>query len=388
MHTLARVAARPVALAVTALCFGSPAKAVSLLATSSTFKSVFAAAAAGDTIILKGSFGRIDLANRSFATPLRIDASQASFSYTLSLRNIHGLSMTGGRFGPGSWQNGGTIRVQDSSNIGFINPVLTADGLGAARGLTFTNTDGFSVTGGSFSGFRLAIGSISSSDGTLTNNRITRATSDGINIVGSHRVTASGNSCAGGIPSPGAHADCIQLWSISGKPPQSDIKLLYNTATGNTQGFTSFNPASGGGLRISMIGNRVDTSMPQGIACYGCVDSIITDNVLTTLPGARYRTSLNVFGGSNNIVANNSIGPRVAVTPPPIDPPRDIVPPDRRTGSLTVPVASGFGDLQRSSPFAAVPEPATWLSLITGFALVGCLARRRRSGELRLQEIG
>ena len=54
-----------------------------------------------------------------------------------------------------------------------------------------------------------------------------------------------------------------------------------------------------------MIGNRVDTSLPQGIACYGCVDSIITDNVLTTLPGSRFRTYLRVIGGSKAVVMQN-----------------------------------------------------------------------------------
>jgi hypothetical protein len=376
--------------AMAALGLAVPAYAVTLMATSSSFSSVFASANAGDTIVLSGRFGRLDLANRSFDTPLRIDATRASFSGPLNIVRLNGLSVTGGRFGPGAWQNAGTIRVFESSNIGFTRPILTGDGLGAARGLTFTNSDGFSVTGGSFSGFRLAIGVIESTDGLLASNRITRATSDGMNIVGSHRVTARGNVCSGGIPSAGAHPDCIQLWSIAGKPPQSDIRLLRNVANGPTQGFTSFTPANGGGLRISMIGNRVNTSMPQGIACYGCVDSIITDNVLTTLPGSLYRTSLNVVGGSNNIVARNSIGPRVAA------------PRLAEAGSgfadsfLYDGEGDAFADFEGNrfydafavpGAFAEVPEPATWLQLLTGFALIGSLLRRR-SGEVRLQEAG
>ena len=59
-----------------------------------------------------------------------------------------------------------------------------------------------------------------------------------------------------------------------------------------------------------MIGNRVNTSLPQGIACYGCIDSIITDNVLTTLPGARFRTYLRVLDGRNNIVEQQQHRPR------------------------------------------------------------------------------
>ena len=116
-------------------------------------------------------------------------------------------------------------------------------------------------------------------------------------------------SAADNTPSPGAHPDCIQIVERAGQPMQSDISLLNNEALAITQGFTSFDPSAASGIRISIIGNRVETSMPQGIACYGCFDSIITDNVLITLPGSKWRTFLRVPGGANNIVENNSIGP-------------------------------------------------------------------------------
>jgi len=342
-----------------ALAFAAPASAASYAATDATLAAVFASATDGDTIVLSGSFGTTLLAGRNFATPLRIDARNAQFGGTLTIRDMHGLSINGGRYGSpvGSWQNGNTIRVEDSDMINFTNPKLTADGLGKARGLSFARTSNFSVTGGSFSGFRVALGGTAMTNGLFENNRIVRSTSDGIDIVDSHFVTARGNSCAGGHPSAGAHPDCIQLWSLAGNPVQSDIQILNNTAKGYTQGFTSFDPERGGGLRISIIGNRVDTSLPQGIACYGCVDSIITDNVLTTLPGANHRTYLRVVGGSNNIVANNSIGPFPPVAPA---------------------AASRAAAATFEPSTAAVPEPTIWVQLIGGFAALGGLLRRRR----------
>lgn len=357
----------------------SSASAASYVATAANYKSIFAGATGGDTIVLNGRFSTTVFENRSFATPLKIDARLAQFNGTLVVRDMRGMAFTGGRYGSpvGSWQNAGTIRVESSAGISFTNPRLTADGLGKARGITFGDSSNFSVTGGTFSGFRLALASGSSNDGVFANNRITRSTSEGINISNSHLIEARGNVCSGGIPSEGAHPDCIQMWSHTGKPPISDIKLLGNQAYGPTQGFTLFNPERGGGLRISMIGNRVDTSLPQGIACYGCVDSIITDNVLTTLPGSRFRTYLRVIGGSNNLLANNSIAPYTTLlTPTPVSRlGADILAPSAATsfGSL-----SAIDDEFSSAALAGVPEPGVWAQLIGGFAAMGALMRRRR----------
>ena len=233
--------------------------------------------------------------------------------------------------------------------------------------------------------------------------------SDGINIAGSHNVTATGNSCSGTVISAGAHPDCIQMWSIAGRPVQSDITLSKNIINGPTQGLTSFTEANGGGLRISIIDNIIATSYPQGIACYGCVDSIITGNILTTLAGARWRTSINVFNGRNNIVANNSVGAK-----PPgkvfhlgtADLSQSIVSDSGFSGPVFTEGVSSFASggpdvltgldnrlpsmrLASSNPaaLAAVPEPATWAQLIFGFTMIGFAARRRsllRSGARAL----
>jgi hypothetical protein len=392
MRTSAVRAATFAALAATAI----PASAASYTATNATLRAVFAKARAGDTIILRGNFDAIMLSDRSFATPVKIDARQARFSGTLALRNVNGLDFTGGTYGSAksAWQNAGTIRVDSSSNISFTQPRLIGNGLGRARGMTFTDSKNLSVTGGDFSGFRLALGAVSSTDGIFANNKITRSTSDGINIANSHRITAQYNRCSGTTPSVGAHPDCIQLWSLAGNPVQSDIQLLYNIATGPTQGFTSFDADRGGGLRISMIGNRVDTSFPQGIACYSCFDSIITDNVLTTQPGARWRTRLNVVGGANNRVENNSIGPFDKPAAP-IEKPG--APKAGTTASAlmslnafelaemadggALDVFDQFEAIQgqwAGEGLAAVPEPGVWAQLITGFGLLGGLLRLRR----------
>jgi hypothetical protein len=347
-----------------------PASAATVSATSANFTSVFAAAKAGDTIMLSGNFDGAVLANRSFARPVRINARAAVFTGKLTVRNVDGLVVIGGVYGAANtnWQNGGTIVVSGGSNISFLQPTLIGDGAGKARGLSFQSTTGVNVDRARFSGFRMAVGIDSVTNGTFTNNFVRGATSDGFDIVNSHFVTASHNSCTASMPSIGAHADCMQLWSLAGQPVQSDISILNNYAYGQTQGFTSFDPERGGGLRITMSGNRIDTSMPQGIACYGCVDSTITWNVLTTLPGSQFRTYLRVFGGSNNIVENNSIG---------------LIPPVSAPGGLAMAGMADMADMADSAfmpdqSFGAVPEPLVWGEMLAGLMLVGAAVRRER----------
>lgn len=331
-----------------------PAAAAQHFATSATLKSVFASVAGGDTIQLSGNFDLVALQNRSFATKVTIDASRATFTNTVTINNVSRLDFVGGTFGSTAttYQNGGTIRVVGGSSIRFLRPTLVGDGGGSARGINFTGTTGFGVDRGTFEGFRLAIGVGTSRHGMISNNRITKATSDGINIVSSRFITARGNHCSNTIISLGAHPDCIQLWSTVGQPIQSDIKIQNNEAHGYTQGFTSFDPANASGSRIEISGNIVATSLPQGIACYGCFDSLVTRNILTTLPEANHRTMIRVIGGANNIVTANSTGPFT-----------------RATGGETM--------FDMAGSAASVPEPLTWMQMIFGLGLVGLVHRRR-----------
>ena len=359
-------------------------------ATGVNVQSIFATSKDGDTIVLSGIFGRTKLDNRSFAKGITIDASNARFSGQLTMRSVSGVTIKGGLFGlnPGAWQNGSTVRTDLSSRVSFLNPVVVGAGLGRELGMSFIKSSDIKVWGGSFTGLRLGIGVSSVTNATLTSNRFTNSTSDGINIVDSHRVTASANICKSGAPSASAHPDCIQMWSGAGLPMQSDIMLLKNKAYGDTQGFTSFDPKAASGIRISMIGNLVNTSLPQGIACYGCFDSVVRNNTVFTIPGSRYRTMLHVPGGANNVVMDNTIGPfvkPVAFATPfsgfAASDSQDLIAfsadesPNFDSSALTMRYEETFAALGAA---AAVPEPAVWLHLVFGLGCAGVLLRRRR----------
>ena len=407
-----------------------PAAAAIVSATPATLATVFAAVKAGDTIKLTGTFGGFGFNNRIFSSAVTIDATTASFTDTVTISNVSKLTFIGGTYGSATtaMRAGRAVGIYGSNNVQFSKSFFV--GNAAGMGLTMAGSSNISVSAGNFKNFKTGLGVTSSKDVRIGSSRFIGMTSDGVNIADSHRVTATSNRCTDAAPFAGAHPDCIQLWSILGNNPQSDIVLTKTFVSGATQGLTSFNPESGGGLRISMTDNTISTSYPQGIACYGCVDSIFTGNMLTTLPGAQWRTSMNIVGGSNNIIANNSIAAKPAAMAVAEDELGDTAAaydpstyyneslPDFVREDLAILAASGwtnsaanadtgsslesgpdagmaFGDLDvgvgrfsasgvarfSASGAGAVPEPAIWAQLIFGFGLVGFTARRRAVGR-------
>jgi hypothetical protein len=378
-----------------------------LNATPANVRTVFAAARDGDTINLVGTFGAVSFENRMFTTPVTVNASQAVFTDTMRIRNTVGLTVTGGTFDLRSQTNAywRAMAIDNSNAVKILNGTFLGNGANrgfdATQGIVVTQSRNVQVGSGTFNNFLVGITVRSSNSIQLAANRINASTSEGINIADSHFVTAMSNSCSGFTPFPGSHPDCIQLWSIAGNAPQSNITLSRNVARGSTQGFTSFNASSGGGVRISMIDNTVATSWSEGIACYGCFDSIITGNVVSTLPGSQWQTLVRVIGGANNVVANNSIAayqnwPATSAASvstgefgafdylsEAIDPPLVTDMPSSARGMFSQ--ATAFDDFGNedivpegyAAIFDAVPEPGTWAQLILGFGLVGASARRR-----------
>jgi hypothetical protein len=229
---------------------------------------------------------------------------------------------------------------------------------------------------------------VRSSTGVLvTRNSINGSFADGINVVDSQRVIVSSNSCSAFTPGVGSHPDCIQLWSLNGRPLQSDIAILNNSAIGNMQAFVSFDPRNGSGERLIFAGNYAAVTFTHGVSCTRCNDSIFIDNVLSNLPEARWGAStVRLTEGLRNIVANNQSfdvrglagQPGFALATPTWS---SFTPAwaDSVGSQISSLFTTGFGN----PPVAVsnVPEPATWLMLGLGFlAVVHQLRQRHRSG--------
>ncbi|UAJ12690.1 right-handed parallel beta-helix repeat-containing protein [Polymorphobacter megasporae] len=294
-----------VCLLIAALALSTTTRAAILSVTKSTIGQVFDRAESGDTLRLIGDFDRIELKGRNFAPALVIDGDKATFQDTLLIRDVQGLILHGGLFrsNSGSTALGRWISVYGGSRI-LIDQVRI-EGAGTGRGILFTSTKNASVINSLFVHLSAGVGFIDVDEGYIYNNISSRSTSDGFNVVASHHVKVSSNTCADTNRSEGAHPDCVQMWSLTGHVPLSDIEISNNLASGGTQGFTLFNPKDGGADRVSIIGNRIDTTFPQGIACYNCRDSEISGNHLSTMSGAKNSTTIHVFGGENNRVAHN-----------------------------------------------------------------------------------
>ncbi|MGI4878946.1 MAG: PEPxxWA-CTERM sorting domain-containing protein [Janthinobacterium lividum] len=349
------------------LAAATVAQSATLDATAATIDAVWNAAKPGDTIRLSGSFGLTWLQNKSSTRGLTLDATNAVFTDTLTIKHVDGLKILGGTYGAtdgGPTAAGRAVVINGGSNIGFYSPVVVGNAGG--QGISFSDTVGATVKTGSFTGLYSGVSMTRVTGGYLSGNTVTGALSDGFDIADSHTVTATRNSCSAGAPVAGAHPDCIQMWSIAGHAVQSDITISNNTATGPTQGFTSFDPDKGGELRLTMVSNRVSTTYPQGIACYACVDSNISYNRVTTLAGAAHMTNINIIGGSDNVVVGNTIGAL----------------PKSTHGAIVAMASYAAFDASGSrgeAAVGAVPEPASWLMMIAGFGIVGAAARRSRS---------
>lgn len=365
------------------LAANGPAMATVWTATPSNVDSIFAGAKAGDSITLKGNFGSLSLRDRDWsAAPIRVSAWGAVFQGTVGMRNVQGVVWRGGQYQVATATDR-AISVYNAGRITFDGVVLKGAGLGG-QGLIAQYSSDISVKNGAYSGIKIGIGYNDVQRGAISGNSFTRMTSDGINIAGSSsQISATANSCSGFTPSLGAHPDCLQMWSTVGKPQLQLITITGNTVTGPTQGITLFD---NGGKQITIANNRVDTSYPQGIACYLCDSSSITGNIVTTEPGATYRTSINATG-KNLVVSGNSVGvrPGSSSRAPMLFAGAAALVEDSGLaggGSAAAVEADWLGDAPFSSNGpagvpSAVPEPLTWVQLLAGFGLVGALARRR-----------
>ena len=356
-----------------------PVQASTINATAATLAAAFASAKAGDTIKLSGSFGATYFSNRTFSSVVTIDARAATFTGTLAIVKVGGLKVLGGQYGSDTALVTPAIRVNTSDRITFSKPVVSGNGT-SAHGIDVGGSTKITVDGGSFTGLRSGVAFTGVTQGLITHSTSVRSASDGFDIADSHKINITFNSCSDTRMTPGAHPDCVQLWSIAGHPRQSDIMISDNIATGPTQGFSSFNADDGGGLRISMLRNRVDTSWSEGIACYNCDYSVFKDNVLTTQPGALYQTKVHIVGGSHNTASGNSVAPYVRPANTAVSGADDLTLMFDKANTVDFtqvdfPLSeSGFNDAVLST----VPEPGVWAMLIAGFGLAGVALRRRR----------
>lgn len=256
-----------------------------LAATPATAPAVIAAAKCGDTVRLAaGDYGRFVVNRRECKPRITIRAEKARFQY-VAITRVKGLTMYGGTVTPDATITvpGYGVQVQMSSGVSLLDPVVT----GGLRAIAVDRSSGVLIRRATMRGQVV----------------------DGINIALSQKVTVQNSTCADFAPRPADHPDCIQMWSRPGGIT-SDVLLEGNSATGAMQGFAGFNHITngvddGGFDRVTIRNNRVLTSFPQGIALYDCRKCSISGNTVETLPGARWKTTINAIGGTTTLIGNS-----------------------------------------------------------------------------------
>lgn len=257
--------------------------AAATVATPATLAEVLRGAAAGDTVTLAaGSYDAVAVKDRHWSPPVTVDAAAAQLR-GVKLTNVSGLTWHGGTF------DGGDVE---------------------RYGISFYMSDHFVVDGATFHHFtRNGINLGLVSDARITNNGITDSGSDGIDVAMSRRIVLDHNRCADFHPTPGAHPDCIQMWSHAEQPPTADITLTNNEAIGDMQGFTAFNHIKpdatgrqvdeGGFDRIVVEYNHARVMTYHGVTINACRNCIVRHNRAETMPNPavpRLRTWIHADG--------------------------------------------------------------------------------------------
>lgn len=280
-------------IAYLAALLAAPLAAATVPVTPSTVVADVKAAQPGDVLQFRGDFGLLRVTGRTFDPPVIVDLSGATVK-GIWLSSVSGMSFTGGTVTAGP--NNYAVRVDKSKKIRLERMTLRD----AARGI---------VAG-------------DSQDLVIIHNVLTNLRTDGIDLAGVQRALVAFNRCSNFAPVYPDHPDCIQSWQTKdrealGLPVVSDIVVAYNTIDGAMQGIGFFD---GPYERITMIGNRVRNTYPQGVALYGGVDSLVAYNDVASFvpnkpdgkPGSK--TNVNVVAPVR-VIACGNVMPNVPKSP-------------------------------------------------------------------------
>lgn len=245
--------------------------------------------------------------NKATLTGVTLDATGATFLEGITIANSSGLTIRGGNYGTRERDTVATYAIQASNVTDFsVAHARFLAGPGGNRGgVQIRNGQRVTVRDSLFFGHRTGLSFYEVTDALAARNTFREATSDGINVVGSHRFVVAQNDCHWTVRVGNAHPDCIQLWSLPLKPLQSDGWIVNNKATGLMQGILSSDPKTGSATRLRFHGNYTAVMFSHTITCGACTDSVATDNVLSSYPGAFFGDLGGALKGTFTVAERN-----------------------------------------------------------------------------------
>ena len=292
-----------------------------ITATPATFAARIDSAKPGDTLQLAaGDYGSPTIARKTWAPVLTIDARAARFTGWM-VTGVQGLRIRGGTVTSSVREpdhlpvavvdKSQDVGIDGTSFVGPGGPGGVGTPGGSGTGLLVRYSQNVTLDNGKFSGLRKGVVYNMVTGGHIKDTMLTSLRSDGINLASSHQITVQRIECVDFSPIvPVDHPDCVQLWSVKGQEPTSDITVRDSKATGSMQGFTAFDHGTGGFDRLTFINNIVRNNYPHGIAMYAARNSVIRGNDIASIPGSRYWPVVHVGNNTDTVVEDNRIAPR------------------------------------------------------------------------------
>jgi hypothetical protein len=300
--------------ALVTLGLAGEAGAQSVQASPETFGARIAAAQAGQTIVLgPGSYGSLDINNRSFSgAGLVIEAASGAKAVFTSVRvnGSAGLTLKNVEIAmepPAPNANIFGITIGSGSN--HVNMVgLKVHGVaGGDNGMLLRDCGSVSVADSDFSQLGTGINFLDCDHVDILRNTLSDIQVDAIRGASSH-VNVIGNHGTSFHPQPGDHPDFIQFWS----PPQGGAPT-GNVIKDNVYERGHGDPAQGifieNNTDLVISGNALVGTQYNAISTSGVQRAVIEDNFIQNYPDMT--TWIITRSPSTDIVVRNNITPAV-----------------------------------------------------------------------------
>jgi parallel beta-helix repeat protein len=382
--------------------------------TAAQLDAALKAASGGDIIkVAPGNYGDFDIRAINPASAVTIVAANSSrppvFTH-LAIRDSSQLRFTRMTVNSPAPIDGNTAltttEVYRSHDIRLSSMVFGGvPGGGVAnepRGLRLTQSSTITVAGSSFSQLSHGIVADGSSRLTITDNAFSGMRTDGIIADGAGNSVISRNRFSSFRPEAGDHPDAIQIFNNFTPTYTLTVSdnLMIGDAEGQMQGIFMTNSTGDRTQldRITIAGNLMWGTMWNGIAAFDAkrvtvtgntlysnqalaatktwvrLENVTTAEVTGNVAGAYLYDGIGSLIDNTNLLSLESVSALAAVA---------LWDSTHSASGVSVPYTNigtsledgglEFGTL---SSIAAVPEPASWLSMITGFGILG-FARRR-----------
>lgn len=277
------------------------------IATPATRDAIWAKVQAGDTLILDGQFDGWRPSNKSFSTPLIIDATKARISDFYG-KNLEGITWIGAELAPGAKWNTG-IRIDSAKRQTFRKTRIVGTDPSRGLGALWINTGSdILIEDISADQVHTALAFNDVVGLQLRRAKISGVGSDGIDLYGVQNAVVEDIEGRDFKPVTGAHPDLIQMSSFKPDPARPGYHLKNKNIAvrrvtgsfigqgvfaGSAPGYAAGEPQAGH-ENILIEDSDLELGYPNGICIVNGVGCTIRNNRLRTLPGSQWQSVIRI----------------------------------------------------------------------------------------------